>query len=134
MAGHRLNVGASGITGTPPRKRDHSLRWAAKLDHYLKIRQRRRNNAETVTVGAYPGCMPTVRLPDELVERLAVEASRRGVSLDEFVTETLTARFPSEAHPDGPRRHLAFVAIGASGHTRGGAEADELLSEGFGRD
>jgi hypothetical protein len=31
------------------------------------------------------------------------------------------------------RRKLAFAAIGASGSTKGAAEADELLAEGFGR-
>ena len=42
-------------------------------------------------------------------------------------------RFGEEA-PAGRRRHLAFVAIGASGQSHGAAEADELLAEGFGRD
>jgi hypothetical protein len=78
--------------------------------------------------------MSTVHLPDELVDRLAAEAARRGVSVDELAAETLAARFPQQ-HPDsGPRRHLAFVAFGASGQPRGGAQADELLAEGFGRD
>ena len=78
--------------------------------------------------------MSTVHLPDELAERLAAEAARRGISVDELAAETLSARFPSEESPAGRRRHLAFVAIGASGQTRGAAEADELLAGGFGRD
>lgn len=78
--------------------------------------------------------MSTVHLPDELAERLAAEAARRGISVDELAAETLSARFPSEESPAGRRRHLAFVAMGASGQTRGAAEADDLLAEGFGRD
>jgi hypothetical protein len=42
-----------------------------------------------------------------------------------------------EAGPDEQptrRRHLAFAAIGSSGSSRGSAEADDLLAEGFGRD
>ena len=75
-----------------------------------------------------------VHLPDELVDRLAAEAARRGISVDELAAEALAARFPQERPSGDPRRQLAFVAIGASGHARGGAEADELLAEGFGRD
>jgi hypothetical protein len=78
--------------------------------------------------------MSTVHLPDELADRLAAEAARRGISVDELAAEALAARYPQQRPPSGPRRHLAFVAIGASGQTRGGAEADELLAEGFGRD
>ena len=78
--------------------------------------------------------MSAVHIPDELVERLTAEAARRGMSVDELAVETLAARFPQEHRESGPRRHLAFVAFGASGQPRGGAEADELLGEGFGRD
>lgn len=78
--------------------------------------------------------MSTVHLPDELADRLAAEAARRRISVDELAAETLAARFPQPQSESGPHRRLAFVAIGASGQTRGGAEADELLAEGFGRD
>lgn len=78
--------------------------------------------------------MSTVHLPDDLADRLAAEAARRGMSVDDLAAETLAVRFPRTQPERGPRRHLAFVAIGASGQTRGGAEADELLAEGFGRD
>lgn len=79
--------------------------------------------------------MSTVRLPDELVDRLTAEAARRGITVDELAAETLDAQFPPPPTPAArPRRHLAFVAIGASGKRRGGAAADELLAEGFGRD
>jgi hypothetical protein len=77
--------------------------------------------------------MSSVHLPDELVDRLAVEAARRGISVDVLAAETLAAVFDHPVTPTG-RRRLAFVAIGGSGQARGGAEADELLAEGFGRD
>lgn len=78
--------------------------------------------------------MSSVHLPDELVDRLVIEASRRGISVDAFAAETLAAAIGEPVTPSAPRRRLAFVAIGASGQARGGAEADELLAEGFGRD
>ena len=78
--------------------------------------------------------MSSVHLPDELVDRLAVEAARRRISVDALAAETLAAAFDQPVTPTAPRRRLAFVAIGASGQARGGAEADELLAEGFGRD
>ena len=58
--------------------------------------------------------MSALHLPDELVDRLTAEASRRGVSVDELVAETLTDRFP----PLGaqPRDALeAFIGCGSSG-------------------
>jgi|HubBroStandDraft_1064217.scaffolds.fasta_scaffold14534_7 hypothetical protein len=77
----------------------------------------------------------TVHLPDELADRLAAEAARRGAGVDETAAELLSAALepPSSDTAAGPRR-LAFAAIGASGSTRGAAQADELLAEGFGRD
>ena len=78
--------------------------------------------------------MSTVHLPEELVDRLAAEAARRGLTVDEVATEALAARFPAQHLAGGRRRQLAFVAIGASGASRGGADADEMLAEGFGRD
>lgn len=74
----------------------------------------------------------SVHLPEELAARLAAEASRRGVSVDELTIELLADRLPAEAGR-GPRR-LAFAGIGASTSGRHAAEADELLAEGFGRD
>lgn len=76
--------------------------------------------------------MSSVQLPDELVDRLALEAARRGISVDALAAETLAAVLAQPTTT--PKRHLAFVAIGASGHSRGGAEAHELLAEGFGLD
>jgi hypothetical protein len=78
--------------------------------------------------------MASVRLPEQLVHRLAAEAVRRGLSVDELAAEVLAAGFPQERPSSDPGRHLAFVAIGASGRARSGAEVDELLADGFGRD
>ena len=72
-----------------------------------------------------------VHVPDDLAERLATEAQRRHMSVDELATELVAAGLDDAIQP---RRRLSFVAIGASGSSRGGAEADELLAEGFGRD
>ena len=76
-----------------------------------------------------------VRLPDSLADQLAVEAVRRGVSVDELSAEILrTGLSHSDLGPTSERRQLAFAAIGASGSARGAGQADELLAEGFGRD
>lgn len=77
--------------------------------------------------------MSTVHLPDDLADRLATEAARRGMTVDELAAQALADRFPAGTDSE-PRRRLAFVAIGGSGQARGGAQADELLAEGFGRD
>jgi hypothetical protein len=70
----------------------------------------------------------TLQVPEDLAGRLAAEASRRGMSVEELSAELLAAGLD---HP-AQRRHLAFVGIGASGSNRGGAQADDLLAEGFG--
>jgi predicted transcriptional regulator len=76
----------------------------------------------------------TVHLSEELARRLAAEAARRGVSVEQIAAEALEAGLEDRAVVAGsPKRRLAFAAIGASGQARGGAEADELLAEGFGR-
>jgi hypothetical protein len=72
----------------------------------------------------------TLQVPEDLASRLAAEASRRGMSVEELSAELLAAGLDQPAR----RRHLAFVGIGASGSGRGGAQADELLAEGFGED
>lgn len=71
----------------------------------------------------------TVELPEALAERLAAEAARRGVTVEDLAVETLSERF-------GPRRRrLSFAAIGSSSSGRRAAEAEELLAEGgFGID
>lgn len=77
----------------------------------------------------------TVNLPDDIAERLAAEAARRGQN--HLAAELLAATLPAGTAPAPdrrPKRRLAFGAIGASGSSRGGADADDMLAEGFGRD
>jgi plasmid stability protein len=74
-----------------------------------------------------------VHFPEDLALRLATEAARRHVSAEELAVELVSAGLE---RPEGSsiRRRLAFAAVGDSGSARGGAEADKLLAEGFGRD
>lgn len=77
--------------------------------------------------------MLTVHPSSDLVRRLARADARRGIGIgiDQFITESLTAALDEPHHDNMPRR-VGFVAIGAFDQTRGAAEADELLAEGFG--
>lgn len=69
----------------------------------------------------------TIEVADDVAERLHAAAAGRGVATEQLLSEVAAAQFP-------PRRRLAFAAVGPSGSTRGAAQADELLAEGFGRD
>jgi plasmid stability protein len=74
----------------------------------------------------------TVNVPDEVARRLEAAAAARGVTVEELAAEVLTDNAPAiEATPR--RRHLGFVAIGASKHGIS-HQVDELLADGFGRD
>jgi hypothetical protein len=59
--------------------------------------------------------MSTVHLPEELVDRLAAEAARRGISVDELAAQALTARFPDQVAGRGRDALVAFIGCGASG-------------------
>lgn len=72
----------------------------------------------------------TLQVPEDLAGRLSVEASRRGISVEELSALLLAAGLDQRS----PRRRLAFAGIGASGSARGGAQAEQLLAEGFGED
>ena len=72
--------------------------------------------------------MSTIEIPEDLAARLAEEAKNRGVTPDQLAAEALAE------HLGLKKRRLAFAAIGASGSDRGGAEAEELLDNGFGSD
>ncbi len=76
----------------------------------------------------------TVHVPESLGDRLAAEAARRGVTVDELSAKLLAAGLGQPGSSASSRRHLAFAAIGASGTSRGAEHADELLADGFGRD
>jgi hypothetical protein len=69
----------------------------------------------------------SVNLPDELAGRLAEEASRREMTLDELAAELIAERIPGRGH------RLSFAAIGASTSGRRAAEDEAMLAERFGR-
>jgi predicted transcriptional regulator len=70
----------------------------------------------------------TIEIDDDVAQRVADEATRRGVAPEALVGETVAEKFAPR------RRRLAFAGIGSSGTSRGAAHTDELLAEGFGRD
>ena len=70
----------------------------------------------------------TIEVPDDVAERMKAAAAERGVATEQLLGEVAAEQFPAR------RRRLAFAAVGASRSSRGAAEADELLAEGFGRD
>ena len=59
--------------------------------------------------------MSTLHLPDELAERLAAEASLRGMSVEELAAEALAARFAEAGSDPGHEALEAFIGSGASG-------------------
>ena len=70
-----------------------------------------------VTVGLYHGVMSAiVHLPDDLAGRLAAEAARRGVSIDELSAELVAAGLPADT-PSAPEPDAlqAFIGSGDSG-------------------
>jgi hypothetical protein len=69
----------------------------------------------------------TIEVEDDVAERVADAAAERGIAPEELAREAVTEKFSSR------RRRLAFAAVGGSGSAQGGAEADDLLAEGFGR-
>ncbi len=73
----------------------------------------------------------TVDLPEDVLARLRAEAMRRRVSIDIVIAE-LAAALPAERAP-GPRT-LSFIGLGTSNSGRFARDADEILTEGFGRD
>jgi len=79
------------------------------------------------------GVSLTVHLPEDLARRVTEVAEARHVSPEQVAIETISSHLEAVTG-EQPRRHLAFAAIGSSGSSRGAAEADELLAEGFGRD
>jgi hypothetical protein len=63
------------------------------------------------------GMTVTVNLPDDAARRLAAEAARRGITVDEVIAElaaTLPTGAPRAAERSGKRR-LEFMGMGASG-------------------
>ena len=77
----------------------------------------------------------TLDLPPAALRRLEAEATRRGVGIDVVIAELAEALPAQDDSTEAPvrRRKLAIAGIGASGGTRFARDADELLTEGFGR-
>jgi hypothetical protein len=65
----------------------------------------------------------TLHVPEELASRLAAEAGRRGVSVEELSAELLTAGLPV----DDPLE--AFIGSGRSGRGDLGRRHREVLAE-----
>jgi hypothetical protein len=79
----------------------------------------------------------TVHLPDDLAERLAAEAARRGISVDEVAAEALAARYPQAGSDRGRDALEAFIGSGSSGrrepfdiHKARAELAERKLAEG----
>ncbi len=70
----------------------------------------------------------TIDLPAEAEAKLAAEAKRRGVTVDQLIVE-----YAESLSGGAPSKMPAFVAAGAS---EGGIshQIDELLADGFGQD
>lgn len=60
----------------------------------------------------------TVNLPGDVAARLAAEAARRGVSVDDLAAQLLAVRLPEPAEGRMEEDALeAFIGCGASGRT-----------------
>ncbi|MCP9623025.1 MULTISPECIES: CopG family transcriptional regulator [Nocardia] len=72
----------------------------------------------------------TVKLPDELDERLRHEAARRGITVAELTREAITQYLCA---PTGARRRFGAAAAGRSGRSDVSARIDEILSREWDR-
>jgi hypothetical protein len=73
----------------------------------------------------------TVELPDEALRRLETEAARRGVSVDEVITE-LVAQLPGGERTEPASGHrFSFTGIGASGRADGSERHAEIVRDAF---
>lgn len=59
----------------------------------------------------------TVEVPEPLAGRLAAEAARRGVSVDEVAVEALEGVYGPLEPADGSDSLLAFIGCGSSGRS-----------------
>lgn len=57
----------------------------------------------------------TVQVSEDLAERLAAEAARRGISVDEVAAEALAARYLQAGPDPGYDALEAFIGSGSSG-------------------
>ena len=65
----------------------------------------------------------TVMLPDDLDERVRLEARRRGVPVAEVVRDALERELP----PPRPGRRLSFFAVGEGGPEDASERVDEYV-------
>ncbi|MFE3099810.1 ribbon-helix-helix domain-containing protein [Nocardia tengchongensis] len=72
----------------------------------------------------------TVKLPDELDERLRHEAERRGVTVSELTREAIAQYLCA---PAGERRRFGAAAAGRSGRSDVSGRIDEILNREWGR-
>jgi hypothetical protein len=80
----------------------------------------------------------TVHVPDDLAGRLASEAARRGMTVDEFAVALLGQQVAA-LEPAGPvqaspgRRRLPFIGVGDSGASGGdiARRHDEIRRDAF---
>jgi len=69
----------------------------------------------------------TVDLPEPLLDALRSEATRREMTVESVVGESVQEHLATST-----RRRLAISGIGASDGTRRARDADVMLDEGFG--
>jgi hypothetical protein len=72
----------------------------------------------------------TIMLPDEVENRLRMEARRRGVPIAEIVREAVERHLP-ETKPGKP---LSFFAVGEGGPSDASERVDELVRKALDRD
>ncbi|MFE3989451.1 CopG family transcriptional regulator [Nocardia tengchongensis] len=72
----------------------------------------------------------TVKLPDELDERLRHEAERRGVTVSELTREAIAQYLCA---PTGERRRFGAAGAGRSGRSDVSGRIDEILNREWGR-
>ena len=70
----------------------------------------------------------TVKVDEEVEARMRQEASRRGITVSEWVREAVVAYLPGSAGP-GAKRTFRVAGAGASGQSDISARFDELLGE-----
>jgi len=73
-----------------------------------------------------------VNLPDNLAQRLAAEASRRGLAPEQLAAEVLDAELPGEEGPRAEVDPFAWIGTVSSDELRG-RRVEELLAKGFGQ-
>lgn len=66
----------------------------------------------------------TVKLPDDVDREMREEAARRGITVSEFVRESIESSLPRQR-----RRPLRFIAAGRSGSSDNSRRIEEILAD-----